>query len=169
METTIVNYKLRLYQNGITNIFTKSINEDLFTILEHLYYKDYPNDLEAIKIIYSILSDEVDDEDYFDMGYDNDNDDLVDVLFTFCIKNCVGKTELALQLGKFLIETPQRLFLTYEDFHYQLAECFFSSALLPNGYDSELSLSMELNEIVNNDLLVVYSDEHNELLYGNNK
>ncbi|OYD44887.1 hypothetical protein CHU00_14835 [Sphingobacterium cellulitidis] len=159
------DFQLHLLDLGIST-FNKNINMELFKILESVYYRDNEDDYQSIKEIYSILSDEVDDDEFYDMDYDIDNDDLASVLYNFCVANGIGKSQLALGLGKFLIQTPQRLFKSYEDFHYQIAECFNNASQIPNGYDNALFLSMSLNEIVDADMMVKYADEHNELLYG---
>jgi|SRR5690606_23550946 len=153
----MLRYKESLVRKGIT-IETGNHNIDLFNVLESLY--DGLDDIDLfdyLRVIYSELSDEVDDEDYYDMGYDKDCDDLADVLHDYCLKYEVDRKLLAVNVGRYLIQLDDRQFRTFEYYHQVLAKCLYKSTD-KGTVDSHILLSIRLNAIVNEDIENKYSD-----------
>lgn len=157
-------YRAELYNAGIP-VYTQALNEELYTLLESIYMDEYPNDYTALKQIYSLLSDEVDDADYYDQGYDEDNDDLVDILFNYSIQYLVDKSLLAIQLGKYVTISEQRQFKTYEDYHQTLVSALHKSALSDDDGE-HINVLLSLNEIVTADIMTKYNPLFDQLLHG---
>lgn len=154
-------YKAELALSGV-RIYTNDYNEDLFNVLESMYCGiDNITDFEYLKIIYSQLSDEVDDEDYYDLGYNEDNNDLVNLLYDYCLKYEVNKTLFAINIGKYMLINIDRQFKSYEDYHQAFAQALKDSTEL--DYNNEyIFLSMTLNNIVENDLNSLSPTEDDE-------
>lgn len=144
-------YRSELATNGVA-IYTEEYNEDLFNVLESMYdgYEDL-TDFEYLKVIYSELSDEVDDEDYYDLGVDEDNHDLINLILDYCLKYEVNKTLFALNIGKYLIQKEDRQFKSYEDFHQAIAQSLKDSTELDHN-NQYIFLAMHLNDIIAEEL-----------------
>ncbi|MEJ5092913.1 hypothetical protein GEO21_22940, partial [Sphingobacterium faecium] len=128
-------YRSELHNNGVA-IYTEEINKELFDTLEDMYDGENElNDFEYLKVIYSQLSDEVDDPDFYDMGYNEDNDDLVNILFDYAVEYNCDKSKLAIELGKYLIINEYRRFKSYNDFHKALTDALHISTNIDDEDD----------------------------------
>ncbi|WP_313235758.1 hypothetical protein [Sphingobacterium multivorum] len=152
------NYRAELYTKGV-EIYNNTINEALFEILESVFdgYVDF-TDFEFIQVIYSELSDEVDDEEYYDLGLDEDNHDIVNYILDYCYKYQIDKSLFAVAIGKYILLKDERHFNSYEDFHKAIGEALKASTTndLNNDY---VFLVMQLNEIVSDELNNKYPAE----------
>lgn len=151
-------YKQELNKLGI-RIYTKEHNEQLLAIMELMYEGGSDiTDEEFIKVIYSELADEVDDEDYYDLDYQDNCDLQTDLIVKYCIRFKVNKTLLATEIGKYIVQDAYRQFDNYEQYHTALCRALKDS----NSLDIKnefIFLSLALNEIVANDLEEVIEEE----------
>ena len=66
-------YRATLAENGLHTIYTLPTNQELFDLLEAVFNEEcILDDYSLLKQIYVLLSDEVDDEEYYDLGIDED-------------------------------------------------------------------------------------------------
>lgn len=148
---------MSLYRATIAELFNhqvyqQPINEDLYNILESIYNEECElDDYNLLKQIYILLSDEVDDEEYYDLGVDEDNDDIIDILHQYCSTFLVDKTKLSIQLGKYVTTPSDRHFETYDDLHTALANALKESVTIPEN-DNASFLAWLLNDIIENDI-----------------
>lgn len=163
-------YRSQLYQEDINrNIYTSETNQALFDLLENIYNNNEEtnnNDYQLLKDIYSILSDEVDDEDYYDMGYDEDNDDLIEILYNYCNDFLVDKTRLALALGRYVTIEHKRHFDSYEAYHQAIANALQLSTTTEDTEEEYTNVLLSLNEIVTNDIMTKYNPIYDYLITG---
>jgi len=135
-------------------VYQEPINEDLYNLLESLYNEENEeDDYNLLKQIYILLSDEVDDEEFYDLGLDEDCDDLVDILHQYCSTFLVDKTKLSIQLGKYVTTPSDRHFETYDDFHQALANALKESVTIPEN-DNSSFLAWLLNDVIENDIIL---------------
>ena len=133
-------------------VYTDTINEELYNLLESIYNEECElEDYDLLKQIYILLSDEVDDEEFYDLGVDEDNDDLIEILYQYCSTFLVDKIKLSIELGKYVTQPEERHFETYDDFHHALAEALKQSVTLPEN-DNASFLTFLLNDIIENDI-----------------
>lgn len=134
------------------SVYNQPLNQELFDLLESIYNEESElEDYELLKQIYILLSDEVDDEEYYDLGVDEDNDDLIDILYQYCSTFLVDKTKLSIALGKYVTQPTDRHFESYDDFHQALANALKQSVTLPEN-DTASFLAWLLNDIIENDI-----------------
>ncbi|WP_185216285.1 hypothetical protein [Sphingobacterium mizutaii] len=133
-------------------VYNQPINEELYNLLESIYNEECElEDYELLKQIYILLSDEVDDEEFYDLGVDDDNDDLIEILHQYCSTFLVDKTKLSIELGRYVTQPEERHFETYDDFHQALANALKQSVTLPEN-DNSSFLAWLLNDIIENDI-----------------
>lgn len=133
-------------------VYQEPINEDLYNLLESIYNEECKlDDYTLLKQIYILLSDEVDDEEYYDLAVDEDCDDLIDILHQYCSTFQVDKTKLSIQLGQYVTTPTTRHFETYDDLHTALAEALKQSVTIPEN-DNASFLAWLLNDIIENDI-----------------
>lgn len=134
------------------SVYTDNLNQELFDLLESVYNDESElEDYELLKQIYILLSDEVDDEEYYDLGVDEDCDDLIDILHQYCSTFQVDKTKLSIQLGKYVTTPTERHFETYDDFHQALADALKQSVTIDEN-DNSSFLAWLLNDVIENDI-----------------
>lgn len=154
-------YRAQLATNGVA-VYTNPYNENLFNVLESMHdgFEDF-TDFEYLQIIYSELSDEVDDEQFYDLGYHDDCNDLVNHIMDYCLKFQVNKTLLAINIGKYILVNDERQFNTYEDFHTAITNALKDSTDqdINNEY---MYLTMALNEVIEEDLRIKYPEVNDD-------
>ena len=117
------NAGIGIYQNNI------EINEKLYNTLEKLYNSDTSIDgKEYLRIIYSELCEEVDDEDFYDLDYYNDCEDITNVLLTYCNRFKMDNQVLAVNFGEHVIMNSNRYFNSYEELHQAITTILHQSA-----------------------------------------
>ncbi|WP_166334657.1 hypothetical protein [Sphingobacterium chungjuense] len=157
-------YRSELYNLGVI-IYDQEINPELFELLESLYGEEVTDDYFILKSIYSLLSDEVDDTDFYDLGYHEDNDDLVGILYQYCLDYEVDKSLLSLALGAYCIQPDQRHFNSHEAFHQALITALHTSAMIPDDGQHLFTL-LRLNEVVDSDLKELNKEVYKNILLG---
>jgi len=114
-------YRATIAENGNYIIYTDTINQELFDLLESVFNEECElDDYTLLKQIYVLLSDEVDDEDYYDLGVNEDNDDLIEILFEYCTTFIVDKSKLAVALGKYTTQPEVRHFESFRPTYTKL-------------------------------------------------
>lgn len=133
-------------------VYNQPINQELFDLLESLYKEQSElDDYDLLKQIYILLSDEVDDPEYYDLGLDEDNDDLIDILHQYCSTFLVDKTKLSIELGRYVTQPEERHFESYDDFHHALANALKLSVTIEEN-DNASFLAWLLNDIIESDI-----------------
>ncbi|WP_099369875.1 hypothetical protein [Sphingobacterium sp. 1.A.5] len=133
-------------------VYNQPINQELFDLLESLYNEQSElDDYSLLKQIYILLSDEVDDPEYYDLGLDEDNDDLIEILHQYCSTFLVDKTKLSIELGRYVTQPEERHFESYDDFHQALANALKLSVIIEEN-DNASFLAWLLNDIIESDI-----------------
>lgn len=145
-----------------------NVNKELVDVLERLrIYIPVDQLRNTIKEIFIHLCQQVDDSEYFDLGYYNDCEDIIDILHEYYTSFEVNGSEFVLQLleyctvneGTFLIDS-------YETLHKLLLTAMYVSTDQDEDEDY-INYILLLNEIVDNEVLATYNKMYNSLLYGN--
>lgn len=156
-------YRSELHNAGVA-IYTSNINTELFDLLNDMYDGENElNDFEYLKVIYSQLSDEVDDIDYYDLGYNEDNDDLINILFAYAVEFNCDKSRLAIELGKYLIINEDRHFKSYNEYHQALTVALHLSTNIDDEDDEYIFLNLQLNDIVTKEIMQEYDPIYNKM------
>lgn len=156
-----MSYTIQLLKAGID--LDQDINIELLNALESFYKCDDP--FVHIQEIYSILSLEVDDCDYYDLGYDEDNYDLVQLLNDYCLRYDIDYSSLAVYLGRLIPYKEERAFSSYEQLHLELVNVLKLSARI-NDEGNHIFLNLALNDIVLKDLNIILKPNADNIILG---
>lgn len=141
--------------------------DDLYDLLDCMFIKRDDEDLityNDIKQLYSLLGDEVNDPDYYDNNFANDNDDIVELIFEYALTFGCNRKNLVLDFITFIPYQDERRFESYEEYHSYLINAIIKNCFIRDLYGDSNFLLLEINKIVDESIMITYNQTYKDML-----
>ncbi len=98
------------------------------------------------------MCDEVNDEEFYDLGLDQDCDDIILMLHDYAFKYEVDEQRLAILCGKFLSLNEDRLYDSHDDMISEFVDLIVSCITIPDLDHDHVWLKLGIINLISDEI-----------------